>query len=580
MLQIHEYNTKSGGTRQYRSQLSKLVRNYLIPGSKGQLTTSSTNAADNSGRNSKNSSNSSSSSNGSSTSAGAVARRIPIAVASTAVSAHKVSRSGGTGSNNNAARVRGELVDLIVEHLGSDSSENRSSSRFVSNDNNYMAMLDAVDVCIFTDLSTHHWPSFMSSSPDYHRFFQFMSMSQRKLSEEANFFMLRVVGRGGFGQVHACKSSTTGKLYALKIMNKQRVKMKKAAGLVINERNIMVQVNSPFVVTLKYAFQNETELFLVLDLMLGGDLGYALSRKGRFSLIEAKYYAARTLLGLAALHSSNIVYRDLKPDNILCDVDGYTRLSDFGLAAIMTPEGLTGTCGTRGYWAPEMLKRNANGNRERYSFAVDWFSFGVVVCECLTGVSPFRTEQAKTFGSGGLDLKKVEKMDRTEKDKFLDRALLEMEPDLSVLDTRDEEETTGAGGRGGDSNRGGESRSLVAALLNKDPTQRLGAGGHEEVMSHPWFRSVNWDALVTAPPPLRPGKDSINAAAQSEIGFFADAKEVKKVKLESCDQEVYADWDYFSLEAFQEEVVEFLAYEEIMGPIKPRSGEHKCCSIC
>ena len=141
-----------------------------------------------------------------------------------------------------------------------------------------------------------------------------------------------VLGRGGFGLVNACKRSTTGKLYAMKMLNKKRIKLKKAEALCLQERNILAIIHSPYIVCLKYAFSTPTDLHLILDLMTGGDLGFHLSRKGRFSEKEAKYYAARTLLGLASMHDKNIVYRDLKPENILMDEEGYTKISDLGLA--------------------------------------------------------------------------------------------------------------------------------------------------------------------------------------------------------------------------------------------------------
>ena len=153
-------------------------------------------------------------------------------------------------------------------------------------------------------------------------------------------------GRGGFGLVNACKRCSTGRLYAMKTLSKRRIKMKKAEALCMNERNILAIVQSPYVVCLKYAFTTVSEVFLVLDLMTGGDLGYHLSRKGRFLEKEACYYAARTLLGIAALHEKNIAYRDLKPENILMDEAGYTKISDLGLACKVGKSGLTGTCGT------------------------------------------------------------------------------------------------------------------------------------------------------------------------------------------------------------------------------------------
>jgi beta-adrenergic-receptor kinase len=290
-------------------------------------------------------------------------------------------------------------------------------------------------------------------------------MLSEKTVIEDDFSLFRVLGRGGFGLVNGCKKATTGKLYAMKVMNKKRVKLKKSDGLCRNERLTLELIDSPFVVCLRYAFHTPQDLYLILDLMMGGDLGYHLARKGRFSRPEVKYYAARTLLGIAALHSQRVVYRDLKPENILMDADGKTKISDLGLATKIGRSGLADVCGTRGYWAPEMIRRDANGKRSRYTETVDWFSFGCCVYEFISGISPFRTDRARSWR--GMDPRK-------EKDKAIDAALLEMDPefDTFVFDAKDID--------------------FCSKLMCKDGKRRLGANGADEVMTHPWFDDVNW----------------------------------------------------------------------------------------
>jgi serine/threonine protein kinase len=269
--------------------------------------------------------------------------------------------------------------------------------------------------------------------------------------------------------------------------------------------------------------------------MTGGDLGFHLGRKGRFSDKETKFFAARTLLGIAALHDKQIAYRDLKPENILMDDQGYTKISDLGLACKVGRSGLSGACGTRGYWAPEMLRRDAEGKRERYTFTVDWFSFGCCVYEFIYGISPFRTEKARKWG----DFPKSEKADR---DKAIDLAIQEMEPEF---DERCFDEL---------------ARDLLRKLLHKDPKQRLGANGYTEILAHPWFATIDWHGLNTMKPPLKPSKD-INMATQSEIGAFDD-KESKNIKVTEEDHKIFEKWEFISKRSFQEEVVEFLTYEE------------------
>ena len=197
--------------------------------------------------------------------------------------------------------------------------------------------------------------------------------------------------------VTACKKGTSGKLYAMKVMNKKRIKMKKSETSAINEQKALAAVESPFVVNLKYSFHSKEDVYLVLDLMTGGDLSYHLQQKGSFPLSECRYYAARILLGLQALHDKGYVYRDLKPENLLLADDGRVKITDLGLAIKITPK-LHGVAGTRGYWAPEMLRRDKKGKRMPYGHTVDWFSFGCCVAEFISGGNPFRSQAALKFG--------------------------------------------------------------------------------------------------------------------------------------------------------------------------------------
>ena len=259
------------------------------------------------------------------------------------------------------------------------------------------------------------------------------------------------------------------------------------------------------------------------------------------------------MLGIAALHEKNIAYRDLKPENILMDEDGYTKISDLGLACKVGKSGLSGTCGTRGYWAPEMLRRDANDKRERYTVTVDWFSFGCVVYEFLYGISPFRTEKARQWG----DFPKVEKADR---DKAIDLAIQQMEPDFDdpVFDD--------------------DVKDLLRKLLHKDQKQRLGARGYKEITTHSWFSSIDWENLAKSKPPMKPSKD-INTATQSEIGNFADDKASRKIVLADEDQKTYEKWEFISKRSFQEEIVDFYVYEEQYGPIKVYNPSSGCCTV-
>jgi len=282
--------------------------------------------------------------------------------------------------------------------------------------------------------------------------------------------------------------------------------------------------------------------------MTGGDLSFHLSQKGRFPTEECLYYAARIMLGLQALHDKNYVYRDLKPENLLLAEDGRVRITDLGLATQVTSR-LHGVAGTRGYWAPEMLRRNEKGKRMKYDQRVDWFSFGCVVAEMICGCNPFRSETALKFGL---------RMTET-KEKALDYATLHMDPSFeSKKFTR-------------------ASTDLCKRLLDKDPDTRLGANGCEEIMAHPWFKDTNWESIQSdrEKPPFVPLKD-INAASQSEIGTFAEDRNAPR--LSEKDQEIYKDWDWTSPRVFSAEVIDMLIYERETGrPLVPLTVGGSCC---
>lgn len=349
----------------------------------------------------------------------------------------------------------------------------------------------------------------------------------------------------------ACKKGTSGKLYAMKVMNKKRIKIKKAEQLTLNEQKCLADVNSPFVVNLKYSFQSETDVFLILDLMTGGDLSYHLSQKGRFPKRECLYYGARVMLGLQALHDKGYVYRDLKPENCLLGEDGRVKLTDLGLATKVTPK-LHGAAGTRGYWAPEMLRRDDQGKRMNYDHMVDWFSFGCCLAEFISGTNPFRSEVALNFG--------LEKGKKT-KEKAIDFATLEMHPEF-------------------DSEKFNEDAAdICRRLLDKNEATRLGVNGCKEIMSHPWFRDINWEEIITDKmrPPYIPPKD-VNAASQSEIGTFAEDKKFHETVMSDKDQAVYDNWNFTNSKAFGAEVIEFLIYERETGePLLPIHPNGTCC---
>lgn len=412
-------------------------------------------------------------------------------------------------------------------------------------------IFNELEAIVFEALKKKYWEEFLSSE-DFNRCMNFLWFQDRRVVED-DFYKIRTLGRGGFGLVTGCTKKNSGKLYAMKIMNKKRIKIKKSEQLTLNECMVLAAVNSPFVVNLKYSFQSKDDVFLILDLMTGGDLNFHLAQKDFFPKDECIYYAARIMLGLQALHDAQFVYRDLKPENCLLDEDGRMKLTDLGLACKITPT-LHGAAGTRGYWAPEMLRRDENGKRMTYGHTVDWFSFGCLLAEFISGTNPYRSDEAIKFG--------FENGKKT-KEKAIDYAILNMEPylDPSKFDA--------------------DATDLCLKLLEKDETVRIGVNGCKDIMSHAWFKDANWEMIMSdkMKPPFLPPKD-VNAMSQSDIGYFKEDSEFEATALDDNDEKIYQNWNWTNPLAYSAEVIEFLIFERESGarlrPVKPVTC---CCTI-
>lgn len=223
-------------------------------------------------------------------------------------------RAGGANAVEVSGAYVAQLVSLFQERRNSYRTPRPSPSASFSGGCIQIdhALFDPIEAVVFQAIKGKHYEGF-ARSQDWFRYHQFMAMlaqiTQFGLKESNDFFTLRVVGRGGFGLVNACKKATTGKLYALKQMSKRRIKLKHCEELILAERNIMARVHSPYLVNLIYAFASPDDVYLVLDFMIGGDLNFHLKTRGKFSLQETKYFLARTALGIAALHELGFVHR-------------------------------------------------------------------------------------------------------------------------------------------------------------------------------------------------------------------------------------------------------------------------------
>jgi len=387
-------------------------------------------------------------------------------------------------------------------------------------------------------------PTFLEST-EFQRYMHFSYIREKPVSE-VDFLEFRVLGKGGFGQVKGVRKMTTGNLYALKTQLKKKVKEGKAEKLVKAEWGALQCVESEFIVKLHYAYHNEDALFLVLEIATGGDLNYALKKERPMKPERSKYYGACILAGLGHLHKAGFVYRDLKPENILLTKDGRCKMSDLGLACqFSATKKLKGVAGTRGYWAPEMLLKDESGSRVGYDEKVDWWSFGCYMFETTAGCNPFRSKLA-------------EKMDEDVK-VALDKATLE----LDIEQFFDQEALK----------KDPEAADLLRGLLNRNPEERLGAKGVQEIKDHKYFSSIDFEVLHTMTPPFVPSSSEVNAKSQLEIDEFNVSK---STKLTDEDKKQWDNWDFTNRELYEEEVVTYLKWEKEKGPLPQKSKSSMC----
>jgi protein-serine/threonine kinase len=291
--------------------------------------------------------------------------------------------------------------------------------------------------------------------------------TEKKQVGPNDFQILKLIGKGTFGQVYQVKKKDTRRIYAMKVLSKKVIIQKKEVAHTLGERNILVRTAmtaSPFIVGLKFSFQTPTDLYLVTDYMSGGELFWHLQKEGRFQEARAKFYIAELILALQHLHDHDIVYRDLKPENILLDANGHIALCDFGLSkANLSQNDTTNTfCGTTEYLAPEVLL-----DEQGYTKMVDFWSLGVLVFEMCCGWSPFYAEDTQQM--------------------YKNIAFGKVRFPRDALST--------------------EGRNFVKGLLNRNPKHRLGAKGDaKELKEHPFFHDVDWEALSRKQviPPFKP----------------------------------------------------------------------------
>ena len=289
---------------------------------------------------------------------------------------------------------------------------------------------------------------------------------KEKLMSLSDFDILKLIGEGSFAKVYLVRNKFNKKIYSMKKLNKPFIKKNKQEKYTINERILLSKINYPFLVKLYCCFQDKEYLYFILEFIQGGELFFHLHREIRFDDEKTSFYIAELILALNFLHENKIIYRDIKPENILLDIDGNIKLTDFGLSRLCSckDEKVFTICGTPYYIAPEILEKKG------YNNTVDWWSLGCLMYEMLNGRPLFN------YNNGKIDINDYKKE--------------------IILPNNFSE----------------EGKDLIIKLLNIDPKKRLGSGknGFKDLKNHKYFENINWDDLENKKikPPFVPNIDN------------------------------------------------------------------------
>ncbi|KAJ7329279.1 hypothetical protein JRQ81_015453 [Phrynocephalus forsythii] len=318
-----------------------------------------------------------------------------------------------------------------------------------------------------------------------------------------HFILHKMLGKGSFGKVFLAELKATNQFFAMKALKKEVVLMDDDVECTMVEKRVLsLAWEHPFLTHVFCTFQTKENLFFVMEYVNGGDLMFHIQLCHKFDTGRARFYAAEIICGLQFLHSKGIIYRDLKLDNVLLDKEGHIKIADFGMCKEnMFGDAKTSTfCGTPDYIAPEILLG------QKYSFSVDWWSFGVLLYEMLIGQSPFH-------GQDEEELFHSIRMDSPFYPRWLDR----------------------------------DARDLLVKLFVREPERRLGAKGN--VRQHAFFQEIHWEALEerALEPPFKPKVKSPGDWSNFDKEFLKEKPWLSlgdRTLVNSMDQTMFSNFSF------------------------------------
>ena len=355
------------------------------------------------------------------------------------------------------------------------------------------------------------------------------NLSSPKISSSLsrnNFEFIYIIGKGGFGKVWRVQEKKTKKLYALKEMSKTKIIDKKSEKSINGEREFLSFLHHPFIVNMHYAFQDSDNLYLVMDLLTGGDLRYHCSRYRTFSEEQTRFFLACIIHSLNYIHKNNVIHRDIKPENLVLDDKGYCCITDFGVAKKNMKDNSSETSGTPGYMCPEVL------NGKNHSFPADFFSIGVIGYEFMMGKRPYQ-------GRGRKEIKEQIKKFQAKIKKE------EMKDGWSI-----------------------EGVEFINALLERNESKRLGyRHGVKELKEHPWLKYYPWKDLSKKilPAPFVPeDTDNFDKKYCESADEISDETQLRydEIVLGTHYNTVFEDF-YFNKDEVEREELNFESNDEI-----------------